>query len=97
VTHVAFFFLKKKILLAIGPGSDQVKVQRNFDQTSGPGPGPVKFAQTSVEEGVEVLEVPIKGCPVTTMKVSVKQRINGNTQKSISNEKTCKDMCTNSI
>ena len=37
----------------------------------------------AVEEGVDVLEVPIKGRPVTTMEVSVKRRINGNTQKSV--------------
>jgi len=41
-----------------------------------------------VEEGVEVLEVPIKGRPVTTMEVSVKRRINRNAQKYVSNEKT---------
>jgi len=43
---------------------------------------------SAIKEGFEVLEVPKKGCPVTTMEVSVKWRINGNTQKSISNEKT---------
>jgi len=31
-----------------------------------------KSYSTGVGEGVDVLEVPIKGCPITTMKVSVK-------------------------
>jgi len=33
---------------------------------------------TGVKEGVDVLEVPIKGCPVTTKEVSVKWGINRN-------------------
>jgi len=33
------------------------------------------------EEGVDVLEVPVKGCPVTTEEVSMKWRNNRNTQK----------------
>ena len=53
--------------------------------------------QTSVGEGVEVLEVPIKGCPVTTMEVSVKWGNKGNAQEYVSNEKTCKYVCTNSF
>jgi len=36
---------------------------------------------TGVEEGVDVLKVPIIGHPVTTEEVSVKQRINRNAQK----------------
>jgi len=36
------------------------------------------FLEATVREGVEVLEVPIKGCPVTTMEVSVKWGDNGN-------------------
>jgi len=51
----------------------------------------------SVKEGVDVLEVPIKGHPVTTEEVSVKWGNKGNTQKYISNEKTCKDVCTNNF
>jgi len=35
---------------------------------------------TVVEEGVDVLEVPIKGHPVTTEEVSVKWGIKGNVQ-----------------
>jgi len=50
-----------------------------------------------VEEGVDVLEVPIIGRPVTTEEVSEKWRNKGNTQKYISNEKTHKDMCTNNF
>jgi len=51
----------------------------------------------TVGEGVDVLEVPIIGHPVTTEEVSVKQKINRNTQKYVSNEKTHEDMCMNNI
>ena len=54
-------------------------------------------SSAAVEEGVEVLEVPIIGCPVTTMEVSVKWRNKGNTQKSVSNGKTREYACTNSF
>ena len=51
----------------------------------------------SVEEGVEVLKVPIKGHLITTDEVSVKWGINRNAQKSVFNEKTHRDACTNNI
>jgi len=50
-----------------------------------------------VEEGVDVLEVPNLGRPVTTMEVSVKWRIKGNAQKYVSNEKTREYACTNNF
>ena len=46
------------------------------------------YAMDDVEEGVDVLKVPIKGHPVTTMEVSVKRGINRNAQKYVSSEKT---------
>jgi len=51
----------------------------------------------AVEEGVDVLEVPIEGRPVTTEEVSVKRGINRNTQKYVSNEKTCEYACMNNF
>jgi len=50
-----------------------------------------------VGEGVDVLEVPIIGHPVTTMEVSVKWGDNRNAEKYVSNEKTHKDACTNNF
>ena len=53
--------------------------------------------KAGVKEGVDVLEVLTKGHPVTTEEVSMKWGNKGNTWKSISNEKTHKDACTNNI
>ena len=50
-----------------------------------------------VEEGVDVLEVPIQGHPVTTMEVSVKWGNKGNTQKSVCNGKMREYACTNNF
>ena len=50
-----------------------------------------------VEEGVDVLEVPIIGHPVTTMEVSVKWGDNRNAQKYVSNEKMHEYACMNNF
>ena len=57
----------------------------------------VQHQAHSVGEGVDVLEVPIIGCPVTTMEVSKKRGNKGNVQEYISNEKTRENMCMNYI
>jgi len=59
--------------------------------------GQLSNGTTNVKEGVDVLKVPIIGLPVTTEEVSVKRRINRNTQKSVSNEKTHTDVCMNNV